>query len=292
MSKREMREARLGYLVLLPVLLTFIFIIFYPTVKAIWESFTNASIYESNPKFIGLANYRQMFSDPEFWSSLWHSFILVFIAVGLQYILGLILALLLKEELKGLRWFKFIVMIPWVIPVAATVVMFDWMVVPEYGLFNMVLEKIGLGSLTRYWFGDVNFAFQMIIMMHVWRNMPFYAMTLYAGLKAIPNYLYEAAEIDGANGWQKFKAITLPNLKYPSMIVIVLHVLWTFNNFDFVYLSTGGGPVGRTEVLATHVYQTAWNYYEYGKGSAIGIIMMLILMIFSTMYIKLVRSEL
>jgi ABC-type sugar transport system permease subunit len=220
-----------------------------------------------------------------------HTLTLVVLAVGLQYILGMAMALLLNEDLKGLGWVKYTIMIPWVIPVASTVVMFDWLVLPDYGLINMILRNIGLGHLTRYWFGDKNFAFPLVVIMHVWRNMPFYAITLYAGLKSIPKYFYEAADIDGASPWQKFFYITLPNLKYPSMIVIVLHVLWTFNNFDFIYLSTGGGPVGSTEVLATQIYQTAWNYYEYGHASAMGILMMLVMMVFSIFYIRLIRSD-
>lgn len=291
LTRREKREVLVGYLVLLPVFITFILIILYPTLKAFYESLTNASIFVSEPSFIGLKNYRTILTDTKFFMALLRSLILVVSAVVLQYVLGLILALLLNEELKGLRWVKFVIMIPWVIPVAATVVMFDWMVSPSYGLFNMILSRIGLISLTRYWFGDENFAFPLIIIMHLWRNMPFYAITLYAGIKAIPLYLYEAAEMDGATWWQQFWAITLPNLRYPSMIVIVLHVLWTFNNFDFIYLSTGGGPVGRTEVLATYVYQMAWNFYEYGLASAMGILMMILMMIFSIFYIILVRSD-
>jgi len=280
---------RKGYLILLPALLAFGIVIFYPTLRALFQSFTNASIYYE-PKFIGLKNYLSILNSTDFWTAFSHTLILVIAAVGLQYILGMAMALLLNEDLKGLGWVKYTIMIPWVIPVASTVVMFDWLVLPDYGLINMILENVGLSHLTRYWFGDKNFAFPLIIIMHVWRNMPFYAITLYAGLKSIPKHFYEAAEIDGANAWQKFFYITLPNLKYPSMIVIVLHVLWTFNNFDFIYLSTGGGPVGSTEVLATQIYQTAWNYYEYGKASAMGILMMLIMMIFSIYYIRKVRS--
>ncbi len=280
-----------GYMILLPTLIAFALVIFYPAVRAFFESFTNASIFIEEEKYVGLENYINFLRDPDFWSAFGRTLILVASAVILQYILGIIMALLLNENLKGLKWVKYIVLIPWVIPVASTVVMFDWMVQPDYGLINMILEKFGLSNLTRYWFGDKNFAFPLIILMHVWRNMPFYAITLYAGLKSIPKYLYDAAEIDGAAGWQKFFYITLPSLKYPSMIVIVLHVLWTFNNFDFIYLSTGGGPVGRTEVLSVLTYETAWTYYEFGKASALGVLMLIVMMIFTIFYINIVRSD-
>ncbi|HRW93204.1 MAG TPA: sugar ABC transporter permease [Thermotogota bacterium] len=287
----EKKRALTGYLVLAPVLVVFVLLMFYPALKAFFDSFTNYSIFVQQPMFVGLQNYSLQLSNPEFWAIFGRTLLLVGLAVSLQYVLGLSLALLLKEDLKGMKWVKLIIMIPWVIPVASTVVMFDWMMIPKYGLVNMFLEKVGLGGWTRYWFGDPQFAFPLIVMMHVWRNMPFYTITLFAALKSIPKGFYEAAQIDGANTWKRFWHITLPQLKVPSMIVIVLHVLWTFNNFDFIYLSTGGGPVGTTEVLATQVYQTAWTYFEYGKASAIGILMMGLMLAFSLVYIKLVRSE-
>jgi len=161
---------------------------------------------------------------------------------------------------------------------------------PTFGLINGFFNAVGLERLALNWLGDSNIAFYSASAPIQWRFIPLYMIIFMAGISNIPKQLYEAAEIDGANAWQKFFYITLPNLKYPSMIVIVLHVLWTFNNFDFIYLSTGGGPVGSTEVLATQIYQTAWNYYEYGKASAMGILMMLIMMIFSIYYIRKVRS--
>ncbi len=288
---REKKRAFMGYLVVLPALLLFALLMFYPSVQAFFDSFTNYSLYNQVPGFIGTDNYEVLLTDPDFWELFGRTLVLVGLAVGLQYVLGVTLALLLNENLKGMRWVRYIIMIPWVIPVVSTVVMYDWMVLPDYGLINMLLKNIGLGHLTRYWFGDPAFAFPLIVTMHVWRNMPFYAITLFAGLKSIPKGFYEAAEIDGANAWQRFFHITLPQLKYPSMIVIVLHVLWTFNNFDFIYLSTGGGPVGSTEVLATKVYETAWSYFEYGKASALGILMMALMLVFSLAYVKLVRSD-
>lgn len=297
----EEKEKISGWLMLLPVFPAFIFVIYLPALKAIIDSFTDAGIaamaagvgsdFFDLVNFVGLENYVDLFTDSTFWAVTLRSFILVLLAVGLQYILGLILALLLNEELKGMGWFKNVMMLPWVVPVASMVVMFSWMTASNYGLLNMILRNIGLENLTRNWFGSTTFAFPMVIIMHVWRNMPFYAMTLYAALKSIPQTLYEAARIDGANAWQRFTQITLPNIKYPSMIVIVLHVLWTFNNFDLIYISTGGGPVGRTEVLATKIYDLAWHTNDMGRAAALGVLMMVVMMIFSATYLKLLRSD-
>lgn len=293
------KEKIYGWLMLLPVFPAFILVIYLPAIKAFIDSFTDAGIaamaagvgmdFFRLVEFIGLTNYIDIFNNPQIWNIALRSIFLVVSVIILQYVLGLILAILLNEELKGMGWFKNVMLLPWVIPVASMVVMFSWMTAANYGFLNMLLENIGLGSLTRNWFGDLNFALPMIILMHVWRNVPFYALTLYAALKAVPSILYEAAEIDGANMWQKFTKITLPNIKYPSMIVIVLHVLWTFNNFDIIYIATGGGPVGRTEVLSTQVYDLAWHTHNMGRASALGVIMMFIMMLFSITYLKLVR---
>ncbi len=303
LQKRTLTEKKkiTGWLMLLPVIPAFLIVIIFPALMGIINSFTDADIVAMTVgigaeffdivDFIGFSNYMDLFTDGDFWEVTLRSFALVGIAVMLQYVLGLILALLLDEGLKGFGWFKNVIMLPWVVPVASMVVIFNWMTAPNYGVVNMLLETIGLEHLTTNWFGSLAFAFPIIIIMHVWRNMPFYALTLYAGLSSIPQNQYEAAEVDGATAWQKFRHITLPNLKYPSMVVIVLHVLWTFNNFDIIYLSTGGGPVGTTEVMATEVYDMAWNLNLMGRAAALGVIMMLIMMIFSGMYLKLVGGD-
>lgn len=287
----EQKERLKGYLYLLPVFLIFAVIIFIPAIKSFFESFSDSSLYTAETTFIGMSNYREITSQSDFWVYFFRTIWMVFIVVVLQYIFGLILALLMNLELPGTRWMKNFIMLPWVVPIAAMVVMFNWMSQTDYGLFNMLLSSIGLDGQTRYWIGDMNWAFPMVVMMHVWRNMPFYAITLYAALKNIPDLYYEAASIDGAGKFSQFWNITLPQIKYPSMIVITLHVLFTVNNFDIIYLSTGGGPVGKTEVLATQVYQTAWTNYEYGLASAIGVMMMLIMVVFTIIYMRILKEE-
>ena len=231
--------------------------------------------------FVGLRNFISLLHDDIFWLSLGHSSLLTAAAVILQYLLGLGLAIALNQRVPGIGFFRSLAMVTWVIPIAATVVLFKWMATPDYGFFNILLTKLGLASYTRYWFGSITWAMPMIILMHVWRNVPFYAIALLAAMKSIPKELYEAAEVDGAGSLQRFWFITLPAIRYTSVIMIVLHVIFTFNNFDFVYLSTGGGPVRATEVLPTYVYQQSWMYYALGYSASIGVIMMFLLIIFT-----------
>ena len=194
---------------------------------------------------IGLGNFKQMINDRVFWLALRHSVVLTVIVVLLQLVLGLILAWAMKQEVPGMAAFRSVIMASWVIPVAATVTIFKFMAQPDVGFINIILRSIGLDRLVRYWFGDPSTAFACIILLHLWRNVPFYGITFLAAMQTIPESLYESAEIDGASPLQSFWHITLPGISHMIMVMVTIHVLWTFNNFDFVYLATGGGRLIR-----------------------------------------------
>jgi len=215
--------------------------------------------------------------DSLFALSFFHSALLTGAAVALQYCLGIGFALALNQSLPGIGFFRSVAMITWVIPIAATVILFKWMVTPDYGFVNQLFLRLGLAHYNIYWFGNPSAALPLIILMHVWRNVPFYGVAILASMQAIPKTLYEAAEVDGASKFQQFIYITFPGVRYTSLIMVVLHVIFTFNNFDFVYLSTGGGPVNATEVLPTYVYQQSWLYYALGYAASIGVFMMAVL---------------
>ena len=149
----------------------------------------------------------------------------------------------------------------------------------------MVLEGLGLEEQTRYWLGDPAVAMPFIVMLHLWRNVPFYGVAFLAAMQAIPRSYYEAAELDGANVWNRFRYVTLPGLRDMIVVMVTIHVLWTFNNFDFIDLSTGGGPVNRTEVLPVYVYRQSWNSYTIGYAAAIGTVMLIVLLAYFVVYV-------
>ena len=277
---QRLARTSFGYLLIFPALLVILGLNLYPTVAGILTSFTNQSLIDpGHSAFVGLENYVKLLQDPVFQISLLHSLELTFLAVLLQVVLGLVMAHLLIQNVPGIHFFRSVAMITWVLPIIASVVMFRFMTLPNYGLVNILLRESGLGQLARNWFGDEKYAFSLILIMHLWRNVPFYAVAFMAAMQAIPTDLYEAARIDGAGDWRQFWFITLPNLRYIILVMVVLHVTFTFNNFDFVYLSTGGGPVNATEVLPTYIYKQAWNGYALGYASAGGVIMLTILII-------------
>lgn len=280
-----------GYFLFLPTVLVLGILVLLPILEAMRWAITDLNLLKSVTEYIGLGNFLEMKDDSVFWIALKNSLLLTGCAILLQYILGLGLAVTLKQKVPGIGIFRSVVMASWVIPVISTVIMFRFMSQPDYGFFNMILQKIGLGKYATYWFGSLNGAFPMIIIMHLWRNVPFYGIALLAAMQAIPNSMYEAADIDGANSWQQFWFITFPGVRDMSMVMITIHVIWTFNNFDFIFLSTGGGPVNATQVLPVYIYRKAWHDFGLGYASAIGIIMLILLLIFTFFYMRFNRSE-
>ncbi len=286
-----MTERRRGLLLLVPTLLVMAVFTVYPLFDALRMSFTNENLLRNTSEFIGLENYRRLMTDDVFWLSFRHSIVLVVVVIFLQFVLGLILAWAMSQDLPGMTLFKSVIMASWVIPVAATVIMFKFMAQPDVGLINIIVQALGFENLNRYWFGDLTFAFPFIILLHLWRNVPFYGIAFLAAMQAIPNSYYEAAEIDGANAWSKFRYITLPGIRNMIVVMVTIHVLWTFNNFDIVFLSTGGGPVNRTDVLPVYVYRQSWNSYQVGYASSIGTIMLIVLMIYFIIYLRISERE-
>ncbi|WP_101294243.1 carbohydrate ABC transporter permease [Halegenticoccus soli] len=281
-----LRETWLGYALVLPTTVLLGVIVVYPTVSGVWISlFEQSLINPGDAEFVGLGNYARMVADPTFWLAFKNSVLLTAVAVSLEYLLGLGLALALKEKVPGIGLFRSVSMVTWVLPIIVMVIIFRWLVQPDFGFVNIVLDWLGLP--TTYWFGNETWAFPLVVAMHVWRNVPFFAIALMASMQSVPESLYEAAQLDGAGPLQRFRYITLPQISYVSMIMIVLHVIFTFNNFDIVYLSTGGGPVNSTEVLATYVYKQAFTSYALGYAASVGVVMLILLLTFTAVYVKL-----
>jgi len=280
-----------GILLILPALVVMGVFTVYPLLEGIRIAFTNKHFLKEGVEFVGLQNFIRLLSDEIFWISLYHSVTLTLVVVFLQFLFGLILAWAMTQNLPGMSWFKSIIMASWVIPVAATVILFKFMAQPDIGLINIVLKTIGFEELNRYWLGDPRVALAFIMLLHLWRNVPFYGVAFLAAMQAIPKSYYEAAEIDGAGAWHRFWYITLPGIRNMVIVMVTIHVLWTFNNFDFVYLATGGGPVNATDVLPVYVYRQCWNSYTIGYGASIGTVMLLLLMLYFIVFIKLSERD-
>lgn len=268
------------YFIILLVLVGALMI--YPLIDGIWLSFWQKNLlYPTRDKFIWFANYRKLlFEDEIFWLALKNSIIFTAASVFFEYLLGLGSALLLNSKyIRFKNFLRGIVLLPWVVPIAVNSINWTWMLLPEYGFVNQVLKVLGLGHLARGWLSDLNWVFPIVILVNVWRSFPFYTVTLLAGLTLIPKELYEAGQIDGTTRWQAFRYITFPGIKGVSTVIVILHLIWTFVNFDVIYLLTGGGPLHRTEVLPTYLYQQAFNYFNMGYAASIGVFIFVFLVI-------------
>lgn len=267
-----------GYLVLLFLLVGGVLI--YPLFYGIQLAFLDRNLLRpASGQFVGLQNFRRLFFEDElFFQCLRNSLIFTFASVGFEYLLGLSSALLLNSRFIKLRnMLRAIILLPWVVPIAVNSLNWRWMLAPRYGIINQLLVTIGLEKYAINWLSDLSAALPAVIFVNVWRSFPFYTITIGAGLTLIPAELYEAAKVDGASKWQLFKYITLPGIRTVSIVIVTLHIIWTFVNFDMIYILTGGGPLYQTEVLPTYLYQQAFRFFRMSYAASIGVFILLFL---------------
>ena len=274
------REDVLGYLLVAPVVLMLLGFLAYPFVLALWLSLTD-KVIGGEANFVGLENYRRIWSNSLFQGAVRNTLQFTVISVALKLPIGFALALLLNEKIVLRNTFRSVVLLPWIIPTVLSAMAWLWMFNPNFSILNYVMAQLGLGRGIR-WVNDPNVALYSVILVNVWRGVPFYGITLLAGIQAIPNELYEATAIDGANRWQRFRHVTLPLVAPVMLITLLLSTIGTFSDFATVYSITGGGPMNATQVLATLSYSTALGAGRLGEGAAISLTMfpfLLVLMI-------------
>jgi multiple sugar transport system permease protein len=267
------RDGILGYLFVLPALALLGGLVAYPFAIALWLSLTDAIVGRPG-HFIWLANFIELFrSDEIFRQALQNSFVFTGTAVVIKTVLGISLALLLSQKLRMKRLFRGAVLLPWVIPTALSTLGWWWMFDSLYSVINWSLIHMGLIHERLQWLGTPHLAMAAVITVNVWRGLPFYAITILAGLMAINPEFYEAAEADGAGAWARFWHITLPLLRPVLAVVILFSTILTFADFNIVYVLTRGGPINSTHLFATLAYQVGLQAGRIGEGSAIALVM-------------------
>jgi multiple sugar transport system permease protein len=271
-----------AYLYFVPVAVLIITIFVYPLGYSIILSFFRHNLLKPGAtKFIGLRNFIKLFHDELFAKSLLHGIAFTFFSVVFEYICGLVAALCLSSKYAKFKNVnKALLMLPWAVPIAINSMMWKFLLSPNFGFLNQVLAAIGIpGVIDREWLGNIHSVLPVIIVINIWRSFPFYTITLSAGLSSIPKELYEAAEIDGADGFRRFCSITMPGIRITSAVIVIFHIIWTFTNFDVIYLLTAGGPLNASEVLPTLMYRQAFTNFNMGYASSIGVFLFVILFI-------------
>ena len=262
-----------------------------PGVMGIYYSFTDWSSYSNDINFIGLDNFKTIFSSGENYTSYIKNTIGFTIITSIfKTILGLIFAMLLSEGIKGKNFHRAVIFMPAILSMLITGLVFKSILNPSTGLLNVTLTNIGLGSLTQQWLTNVKIAFFTIMTVDTWKGMGYIMTILMAGLQSIPRSYYEAADIDGSTSWEKFRYVTLPLLMPSITVTTVLNLIYGLKVFDIVYALTNGGPGYATEVLYTSVFKE-FSLGRYGIGTALSSILLVFVVIIGYFAIKLLSRE-
>lgn len=271
------REAATPWLLLTPALLVTAAIVLVPAVQTVWMSLHQVVLFRPrNRPFVGVANYAAALADSVFWQSLATSLIWVVAAVSLQFLLGLGAALLLNRKFAWRGVARALIVVPWALPSVIIGLIWTWMLDFNLGLVNAVFADLGLPPVA--FLSDPGMALGAVILAVTWQGFPFFAVTLLAGLQAIPAEQYEAAAIDGAGGWGQFWNVTLPGLAAVMTTALLLRMIWVANSLDLILVMTGGGPGTATQTLPLHAFLTAWSGGNYGQGSALAVILTVLLL--------------
>jgi multiple sugar transport system permease protein len=278
MSLTLRREARLAYTILTPTLLVVLGLVAYPFCTAIYMSLQNKMVGAPG-RFIGIDNYVELFRDEVFWRTAYNTVVYTTVGVGLKFVLGLTMALILDQERRFNNFFRTLLFVPWAVPVVIVALNWRWIYDDLSGFLNNFLITFHLTDNIISWLSDPGLAMGCVIAVVVWAGTPFYAMTFLAGLQAIPRELYEAAEIDGASIVQQFFYITVPRLRTIFLTTVMLSTIWTATNLQFVFILTRGGPANRTEIFPHLAYVTALGARRLGMGAAVSLVFFPLLVI-------------
>lgn len=281
----------LPYLLLLPCFLVVIILYGYPMVLTFVNSFNKVNLLTGSSDFIGLANYKSIFNDPQFYKSLSVTVKYTIITVFLKIFLGFLLAYLLSSNIFAKKQFRFLVLIPWAIPQVAVSTLWKWILDGRYGYINYFFMKLGITKSPIMFLSDPNAALYCAAFVDAWLGISFVSMMFLAALEQIPTSLYEAAEIDGANKIRQFFDITLPGIRHTFVTILILVTIWTFNSFNVIYVLTQGGPMRATETLIIKIYQEAFSRFNIGASSALTMIVVVILSLMTFIYSRRLLNE-
>lgn len=271
------RDTRFAYLINIPLIIYLVCMLAWPICWGFYTSLTNKTIGGGDGIFIGLKNYATLLADPSYRSSIVNTLVFTAISISLKLILGLAMALALNTNFRGRNVVRALLLIPWTLPNIVAVLNWRWIFSSTGGIANYFLTTLGIVDHDLVWFGSPKLAMATIIVANVWRGTPFFAISILASLQTISADGYEAASIDGANLFQQFWYITLPEIKDTILLATLMSTIWTLNEFESVWLMTGGGPNGSTEVMNVFSYQTAMKSMMLGKGLAVSILAMPVL---------------
>jgi multiple sugar transport system permease protein len=284
------REAPLAYLFMVPGALLLLLFMAYPFGLGIYLSLTDKMVGFADFDFIGLENYRYLLRDGVFRQTVVNTFIYGFVTVPFKLVLGLGLALVLNQRFRFSSAVRAGLLLPWIVPTAISSLAWLMLFDPVLSPISWVLREWGLISQNINFLGDRVNAMASLCLANVWRGIPFFAISILAGLQAVPQELHEAAALDGASSWQRFRSVTLPTIRTIVVIATLFSIIWTFADFQLIYVLTKGGPANGTHVFGTYAYQTM-GFSALGQAASVALSMFPFLAIFAALLLRQLRSD-
>lgn len=293
--KKLFKNDNVGIWFVLPAFIYMFVFVGYPIIYNFVLSFQDVTVktLRSNVKeFVGFRNYIELFQqDNVLTTSIWNTLVFTVMCLVFQFIIGFALALFFNKKFKFSKPIRGLLMIPWMIPITVSGLIFKFMFGTDVGIINYFLRSMHLISGNVDWLTNTTTAMPAVIFANIWIGIPFNMILIATGLTTIPSGLYESASIDGANKFQAFRRITLPLLKPTIESVLILGFIYTFKVYDLIYVMTSGGPVNSTQVLSTYSYKLSFDMFKYSKGAAVANILFIILFFVSLLYLKYVYIE-
>ncbi|MCI8741443.1 MAG: sugar ABC transporter permease [Lachnospiraceae bacterium] len=267
----------------------------YPLLQGMWISFLNYDMTKANSPdfgaFAGLKNYFVIFANSKYRNAVVNSVVWTLVNIAAQLALAMGVALVLNEKLKGRAFFRTIALLPWAIPAAISALTFSALYDTKIGVFNAILIRLGIFKEGYSFLGNVNTAMPAVIFANVWKSTPFLMIFILAALQGVSFDMYESAAIDGAGKLKRFLYVTLPNIKEPMAVAVILNVISIFNNFNAIWLLTKGGPLDSTEIMYTYAYRQAFVDHKFGYAAATSVVIFVVIAILTVIYVKMIGSD-
>lgn len=283
------RDLRLGLLMMLPAILVLALVMLYPAVVAFQSSLFRINTVSRAETFVGLLNFQNLVADPQFWASFRRTMLWVFGTMSTQMVAGIAMAVVLNQAVKGRNLMRGFVLFPYLVPAIVAVLTWRWIFSDTVGIANYLLQDVlHVTKNPIPWFRP-DWAMFSIVIMSLWKYLPYWSLLILARMQTIPTDLYEAAEIDGASGWQKFRYVTLPWILPVIIVLLILRSIWAFNEFDMVYLPAGGGPLFATTTVPVYVRYLAFDLGNLGAAAAVAVTMLGMVVVLTLFYFAIYR---
>lgn len=289
-AAQSVQDRRLGLLLMIPIVIVIFIITGMPFLRALYWSFTD-KVIGSKGQFVFLDNYVKLFSDAVYWKSLKNTAVYTIGCVAVKLLAGLLWAVLLNQNFRGKAFFRTALLIPWALPGMVAAMTFRWMYDSTYGIINSILINLGIISLPIAWLSNPKIVLFSAMIVNIWRGIPFFMFSILGELQTLDKQVYEAATVDGAGIFKQFQYITVPSISNVLKVTVLLSTIWTFNDFENVWLVTGGGPLYASSVISTYTYDMAFIQNSFGRALSVAVSVIPVLAVIMIFFSRAAKKD-